>query len=407
MKYLFVHQNFPGQFKYLAPTLAKDKNNHVLGFAMNGSSGNDDLRVINYKPNRSSSSSIHPWVKEFETKVIRGEAAYKAALQLKAEGFYPDAIIAHPGWGESLFLKDVWPKTKLGIYCEYFYKSDGGDVGFDPEFKSDENDVNISIKMKNINNLMHFDIADSGISPTKWQANTFPKDFRNHIDVVHDGINTDIAKPDNSAYITINNILRLDKSNEIITFINRNLEPYRGYHIFMRALPALLKAKPHVHVIIVGGDKVSYGRAAPDGQSWKMIFLNEVLSDLDKSRVHFVGNLSYKNYLQVLQVSTVHVYLTYPFVLSWSLLEAMSIGCGIIGSKTAPVEEVITHEENGLLVDFFDNKTLTNQILMLLDNPDLRKKLGNAARNTIIDQYDLNKICLPKQLNWATSLLNK
>ena len=407
MKYLFVHQNFPGQFKYLAPMLAKDTNNQVLGFAMNGNVGNDDLKVINYKPNRSSSSSVHPWVKEFETKVIRGEAAYRSALQLKKDGFYPDAIIAHPGWGESLFLKDVWPKTKLGIYCEYFYKSDGGDVGFDPEFKSDENDIDISIKMKNINNLMHFDIADSGISPTKWQANTFPENFRSHIDVIHDGINTDIAKPDSSAYITINNTIRLDKSNEIITFINRNLEPYRGYHIFMRSLPALLKEKPNAHVIIVGGDKVSYGRAAPDGQSWKMIFLNEVLSDLDKSRVHFVGNLSYKNYLRVLQVSTVHVYLTYPFVLSWSLLEAMSIGCAIIGSKTAPVEEVITHGENGLLVDFFDNKILTNQILMLLDNPDLRKNLGNVARNTIIQHYDLNKICLPKQQKWAASLTQK
>lgn len=387
--------------------LAKDTDNQVLGFSMNGNPNYEQIKVINYKPNRSSSSSVHPWVKEFETKVIRGEAAYKAALQLKADDFYPDAIIAHPGWGESLFLKDVWPKTKLGIYCEYFYRPDGGDVGFDPEFKSDENDVDISIKMKNINNFMHFEIADSGISPTEWQANTFPKDFRTYIDVIHDGINTDIAIPDKSAYITINNTLRLDKSNEIITFINRNLEPYRGYHIFMRALPALLKAKPHAHVIIVGGDKVSYGRAAPEGQSWKLIFLNEVLSDLDKSRVHFVGNLSYKNYLKVLQVSTVHVYLTYPFVLSWSLLEAMSVGCAVIGSKTAPVEEVIDNGKNGVLVDFFDKNALTDQILMLIDNSDLRKKLGNNARNTIIDHYDLNKICLPKQLNWATSLIDK
>jgi glycosyltransferase involved in cell wall biosynthesis len=387
--------------------LAKDTDNQVLGFSMNGNPNYEQIKIINYKPNRSSSSSVHPWVKEFETKVIRGEAAYKAALQLKADDFYPDAIIAHPGWGESLFLKDVWPKTKLGIYCEYFYRPDGGDVGFDPEFKSDENDVDISIKMKNINNFMHFEIADSGISPTEFQANTFPKDFRTYIDIIHDGINTDIAIPDKSAYITINNTLRLDKSNEIITFINRNLEPYRGYHIFMRALPALLKAKPHAHVIIVGGDKVSYGRAAPEGQSWKLIFLNEVLSELDKSRVHFVGNLSYKNYLKVLQVSTVHVYLTYPFVLSWSLLEAMSVGCAVIGSKTAPVEEVIDNGKNGVLVDFFDKNALTDQILMLLDNSDLRKKLGNNARNTIIDHYDLNKICLPKQLNWATSLIDK
>lgn len=407
MKYLLVHQNFPGQFKYLAPALSKIDGNEVIGFSMNEVAGTDSLRIISYKVIRSNSSGIHPLLKDFETKVLRGEAAYRAAVALKQEGFYPDVIIAHPSWGESLFLKEVWPNARLGIYCEYFYKAQGADFGFDAEFSSIKNDSEISIKLKNINNYMHFDFADAGISPTLWQRNTYPQSFQSRISVIHDGIDTDIAVSDLDAYVTINNVIKLNKSNEIITFVNRNLEPYRGYHIFMRSLPTLLKERPNAHVIIVGGDKVSYGAAAPAGQSWKAIFLNEVIDRIDKSRVHFVGNLSYRNFIKVLQVSTVHVYLTYPFVLSWSLLEAMSVECTIVASKTAPVEEVIGHGINGMLVDFFDKELLTQEIVKLLDNPKLRAELGRAARNTILAKYDLKSICLPAQLAWSNALSNQ
>ena len=406
MRFLFVHQNFPGQFKYLAPALSKINGNEVIGFSMNEAAGSDLLRVINYKVTRTNSSGIHPLLKDFETKVLRGEAAYRAAVELKQEGFYPDIIIAHPSWGESLFLKEVWPNARLGIYCEYFYKAQGADFGFDAEFATKQNDGDISIKLKNINNYMHFDFANAGISPTLWQRDTYPHSFQSRISVIHDGIDTDMAVSDPDAYVTINNIIKLNKSNEIITFVNRNLEPYRGYHIFMRSLPVLLKERPNAHVIIVGGDKVSYGAAAPAGQSWKSIFLNEVVEHIDKSRVHFVGNLSYKNFLKVLQVSTVHVYLTYPFVLSWSLLEAMSVGCAIVGSKTAPVEEVIENGVNGMLVDFFDKDSITHQIVKLLDNPKLRQEFGQAARNTISARYDLKSICLPSQIAWSTALAN-
>ncbi len=316
MKYLFVHQNFPGQFKYLAPALSKIDGNQVVGFSMNEYVGSESLRVINYKVTRINKVEIHPFLKDFETKIVRGEAAYRAAVTLKNEGFYPDVIIAHPSWGESLFLKEVWPKAKLGIYCEYFYLTQGGDLDFDPEFPSKKIDFEISIKMKNLSNIMHFDIADAGLSPTLWQRNSYPESFKSRISIIHDGIDTDAAASDKNAYVTINDNIRLDKGSEVITFVNRNLEPYRGYHVFMRALPSLLKERPNAHVIIVGGDKVSYGAAAPDGQSWKSIFLNEVIDHIDKSRVHFVGNLSYRNFIKVLQVSTVHVYLTYPFVLS-------------------------------------------------------------------------------------------
>lgn len=404
MNYLFVHQNFPGQFKHIVPALAKDKENRVVGFAMNNSPSTDELQVINYKPDRGNGRDTHELLREFETKVIRGESAYRAAIELKKSGFHPDAIVAHPGWGESLFLKDVWPDAKFGIYCEFFYRHENADVGFDPEFPESAEDKSRSVRMKNVNNIVHMDMADAGISPTVWQASTFPNRFRERISVIHDGIATGLVAPKDAAFVTINGKLRLDRHAEIITFVNRNLEPYRGYHIFMRALPQILKSRPGAHVIIVGGDGVSYGRAAPPGSTWKQIYLNEVKNELDLSRVHFVGNLSYPNFVSLLQVSSVHVYLTYPFVLSWSLLEAMSAGCAIVASDTPPVKEVISSGLNGLLVNFFDREALASRVIELLSNAEHRRVLGANAREFAINNYDLQSVCLPQQLSWVHRL---
>ena len=404
MNYLFVHQNFPGQFKHIVPALAKDKENRVLGFAMNKFPSTDELQVISYKPARGNGRDTHELLREFETKVIRGESAYRAAIELKKSGFHPDAIVAHPGWGESLFLKDAWPDAKLGIYCEFFYRHENADVDFDPEFPESAEDKSRSVRMKNVNNIIHVDMADAGISPTVWQASTFPNRFRDRISVIHDGIATALVAPKDDAFVTINGKLRLDRHAEIITFVNRNLEPYRGYHVFMRALPQILKSRPRAHVIIVGGDGVSYGRAAPSGTTWKQIYLNEVKNELDLSRVHFVGNLSYPNFVSLLQVSSVHVYLTYPFVLSWSLLEAMSAGCAIVASDTPPVREVISSGLNGLLVNFFDREALASRVIELLSNPEHRRVLGANARELVIKNYDLKSVCLPQQLSWVSRL---
>jgi glycosyltransferase involved in cell wall biosynthesis len=404
MNYLFVHQNFPGQFKHIAPTLAKHKDNRVIGFAMNNFPSTDDLQVISYKAGRGNGQDTHELLREFETKVIRGNSAYRAAIELKKSGFRPDVIIAHPGWGESLFLKDVWPDARLGIYCEFFYKFENADVGFDPEFPDSLEGKARYVRMKNVNNMVHMEMADAGISPTLWQASTFPNHFRERISVIHDGIDTGVVAPKENAFVTINGTIRLDRKTEIITFVNRNLEPYRGYHVFMRALPQILKSRPGAHVIVVGGDGVSYGQAAPSGATWKQIYLNEVKNDLDISRVHFVGNLSYRNFVSLLQVSSVHVYLTYPFVLSWSLLEAMSAGCAIVASDTPPVKEVMSSGLNGLLVNFFDHEALAGRVIELLSNPERRRVLGANARDLAVKNYDLQSVCLPKQLNWVRQL---
>jgi glycosyltransferase involved in cell wall biosynthesis len=413
MKILFIHQNFPGQFKFLAPALVQQGHNvqamtmQKLATDASGSATAQGVTVIPYEPSMGSTANIHPWVVDFESKIIRAEGCFRAALKLKAQGFTPDVIIAHSGWGESLFLKEVWPDAKLGIYCEFFYRPQGADVDFDAEFRgSDEGDV-CKLRLKNLNNLLHFEVADAGISPTHWQASTFPESFRSRIAVVHDGIDTDVVAPNRKASLTLNGNIVLTPQDEVITFVNRNLEPYRGYHIFMRALPEILKHRPRARVLIVGGDKVSYGERPPKGATWKSIFASEVrpqISDADWSRVLFLGTIPYNQFITMLQLSTLHVYLTYPFVLSWSLLEAMSVGYAIVASDTRPLHEAIQHDQTGRLVNFFDVSKLTNEVCALLDDPKSRARLGKNAREFAQANYDLKTVCLPRQLQWVQGL---
>jgi len=411
MVILFVHQNFPGQFKHLAPALVK-RGHKVLALTIKDAPPIDwmGVRVIPYMPARGSTANIHPWVVDIETKIIRAEAAFRAAVALRGQGLRPDLIVAHPGWGESLFLKDVWPEAKLAIYCEFFYHPTGADVGFDPEFSTIDLSEVCRLRLKNLNNEMHFQVADAALSPTQWQASTFPEPFRSKITVVHDGINTRQLKPEpRPAFLPAAGQalgLAIDPDRPVVTFVNRNLEPYRGYHSFMRALPRILLENPRAAVFIVGADGVSYG-SAPASGTWKNIFIQEVrsqISDEDWKRVTFFGHLDYERFVLLIRLSTVHVYLTYPFVLSWSLLEAMSLGCAIVGSRTPPVQEVITDAENGLLVDFFSPEEIAQAVARLLANTEERAQFGTVARDRVVQNYDLESICIPKQMQWVESL---
>jgi glycosyltransferase involved in cell wall biosynthesis len=409
MNILFIHQNFPGQFKFLAPALVR-QGHTVVAMTMQKLETRQwqGVRLVPFSASRGTTPNVHPWVSDFETKTIRGESCFRAALEMKAQGFIPDAIIAHHGWGESLFLKEVWPQAKLGIYCEFFYHPHGADVGFDPEFPVKDPGDACRLRLKNLNNLLHFEVADAGISPTHWQASTFPEPFRSKVTVVHDGIDTQAVAPNPKVQLTLNQTLTLSQADEVITFVNRNLEPYRGYHIFMRALPEMLKRRPQARVLIVGGDDVSYGTRPDNGQKWKNIFAAEVrpqISDADWARVHFLGIIPYEIFIPLLQLSTVHVYLTYPFVLSWSLLEAMSVGCAIVASDTRPLHEAIRHNETGRLVNFFDPAQLAQAIIDLLEQPQERQRLGHNGRTFAQRNYDLQSVCLPRQLEWVEALV--
>ena len=412
MQILIIHQNFPGQYKHLAPALV-EQGHQVFSLTPKVEKRTvwKGVQLLPYKISRASSKEIHPWLADLEAKVIRADACYRQALAWKEKGLNPDVILAHHGWGEPMFLKDVWPDAKMGIYCELYHLDSGESVNFDPEFETKDLRSNaLRLRLRNLNNTLHFEAADAGISPTEFQASTFPEPFRSDISVIHDGIDTELVKPNPDAVLKISDDLSLTRDDEVITFINRNLEPYRGYHAFMWALPKLLKARPNAQVVLLGGDEVSYGSKPPAGKTWKQIYIDEVrdqISDEDWARVHYLGRVPYDTFLAMMQVSRLHIYLTYPFVLSWSLLEAMSAEATILASDTAPVLEAIRDDETGMLTDFFDGDALVEKANALLEDPDKRARLGKAAREFVLKTYDLKTHCLPTQLEWVAKLAAK
>ena len=401
-KYLFIHQNFPGQFRHLAPALAA-RGHEVVGLGMcEPAVATPGVRYLRHAVEAAATGPAPARFKDLQGKVLRGESAAAALQSLKDEGYAPDVVFVHPGWGEALFVKDVFPRAKLLIYAEYYYQAEGGDSFFDPEFSRPSAAAVQRLRLRNTHLLHAMAVADGALSPTTFQRDRHPAWFRERIAVIHDGIDTDRFRPDAGASVQLRSAgLTLRPGDEVVVFVARQLEPYRGYHIFMRALPDLLRRRPNARVVIVGGDGVSYGAAPPKGTTWKQIFRDEVAGGIDGDRVHFVGKVPHAVLTQLMQVAAVYTYLTYPFVLSWSLMEAMSCGCLIVASDTAPVREVIEHGHNGLLVDFFDHQALAESVADALERRGSLQSLRDAARQTVVDRYDLRRRCLPALLDFV------
>ncbi|HOP15746.1 MAG: glycosyltransferase family 4 protein [Gammaproteobacteria bacterium] len=400
MKIAFVHQNCPGQFAYLAPFLAADKNNEVVFITQPGKPTPAGVRKVEYSPKRKPAESTHHYLRLTESGILNGQAVAMKAVELRDSGFYPDIVVAHMGWGEGLYLKEVWPQAPLLGYFEWFYHARGADVGF-ADSKQVDLETACRIETRNCMHLQSLTVADHGISPTHWQRLQHPVEFHKKISIIHDGVNTELLKPDATATITVDGT-ELKAGDEVITYVARNLEPYRGFPSFMKAVEIILKRRPNAHVVVVGGDDVGYGSAPPDGKTYRQHALEN--GDFDMSRLHFLGRVPYAEFVRILQVSAAHVYLTVPFVLSWSVLEAMSAGCVVIGSRTAPVAEVIEHEKNGLLVDFFSPEEIADQVDRVLSHPDRMQVMRDAARETILQRYDLKK-CLHSQIQLMSQMV--
>jgi glycosyltransferase involved in cell wall biosynthesis len=399
MQVLFIHQNFPGQYPHLAAALLARGDQPV---AIGGPSAKElpGIPLHRYNPMPAGGvPACHPWAEDFQIKCLRAEAVARLLERLIGQGLAPDLVVGHPGWGELLAIKDLLPAVPVLHHVEFVYQLAGADVGFDPEFASEAWRASSRVRLKRASQLLALHDLDWGLAPTHWQAATAPAEFQNRISVIHEGIDTRHIRPRAGAFVKLHRAgLTLEPGAEVVSFVARNLEPYRGFHRFMRMLPQLQALRPKAQVVIVGGEGVSYGSAPAAGGSWKSVLLDELEGQLDLNRIHFVGNVPLAVLHELFRVTACHVYLTVPFVLSWSLLEAMACGAVVIGSATAPVREVIRDGENGLLVDFFDGDGLAERITAVLADPAAHRPLGEAARQDMVAHYDLTTVCLPQQL---------
>jgi glycosyltransferase involved in cell wall biosynthesis len=407
MRILFLHQNFPAQFLHVARELHGIAGNDVCAITDAANLRPDLVPTRRYRFDARSIGINHPLAAHFASRVARGEIVAREMLALRQDGFVPDVVVGHPGWGETLFAKDVWPDTRLVVHAEFYYRTTGGDMDFDAEFSSASFETRARTRVKNAAMLAALADAEFGIAPTQWQGDSFPREMKRKIAIIHEGVDTALVCPDPAARVELENGLSFGAGDEVITFVNRNLEPYRGYHVFMRALPDILAARPKAHAIIVGGDGVSYGPGPPAGTTWARHFLDEVRDRLPPGRVHFLGKIPYPAFIDLMRISAAHVYLTYPFVLSWSMLEAMSAGALVIASRTAPVREVIEHERNGLLVDFFDRERLAQLVVDTLADRRQHDRLRQNARATIIERYDLRRKCLPQWRSFVETVAGR
>lgn len=390
---VFIHQNMPGQFKFLAHWFGRQKGMKTFFITQRRDREIPGVQRVEYGLHRTPNAQTHHYLLRSESAVLHGQAVARKLSALRNGGIVPDVIIGHTGWGETLYAKDVFPDTPLLGYCEFYYQTTGSDIGFDPS-EPPEIDALLRARTRNAHFLLALEASDKCWSPTQWQRSVHPTAYQPKIEVVHEGVDTSLLKPDAEATVTLPGGRVLTPRDEVVTYVARNLEPYRGFPTFMRALPEILARRPGATVLVVGGEDVSYGAKPKDFESWRAKMEAEV--EFDRSRVHFLGSLPYGEYRRVLQVSSAHVYLTYPFVLSWSMLEAMASGCLIVGSRTAPVQEVIEDGVNGVLVDFFSPADVAERVVQALEDPGAFSAMRAAARETVLQRYELQE-CFRKQ----------
>ncbi len=378
MNLLFVHRSFPGQFLWLLQALAATQQHRIVfisrpaGFQLSG------VNQVTYSVTPASSRT-HADAVEFDAAMRRAVAVAEVASGLRSAGFHPDLIIGHEGWGETLNLCDVWPNVPQLGYREYFYHVSGADVGCDPEFPVQPSQL-AGVRAKNAVGTLALLQQTLGASPTEWQRSLYPAWSRPGITPVPDGVDLSLCTPDAAARSRPFELgdVRIGPEQPVVTFVARDLEPYRGFHTLIRSLPRLM-ARPDVRVLCLGGDGVTYGLRPLTG-TWRGRLLAEVAGKVDVSRLHFPGQVSYNDYLRVLQRSDIHTYLSYPFIASWSLREALACGCTVVAADTAPVREFISDGVTGRLIRPLDPGMLADVVLELLDDPGRRRSLGTAAR---------------------------
>ncbi|ESR24204.1 glycosyltransferase [Lutibaculum baratangense] len=402
---LFVHNNFPGQFGFVAQAM-RDRGHRCVAIASQTGRELPGIGLLRWRSSRGTTQGIFPAATRAEADIIRGRAAVECARVLAGKGFRPKLVVGHPGWGETLFLKEVFPEAKVLLYAEYFYRSRGGDVNFDAEFDEMDFDKSVLVNAKNATLGLAYLGADRIVAPTEFQKSTLPPALWPSTTVIHEGVDLAAVRRDQKASFPLPDGRRLDATTPVVTFVNRRFEPLRGFHIMLRALPRLLETVPEAEILMIGADeRGGYGKPPPDGHTWKSALLPEVEGRLDMRRVHFTGRVSPADLHAAMSISAAHVYYTYPFVMSWSLLEAMATECLIVGSDTGPVREAIAHGENGLLLDFFDVEALADTLISACREPARYAALRQAARRTVEERFDRDRLCRPRWLALIDEML--
>ncbi|TPW36242.1 glycosyltransferase family 4 protein [Oecophyllibacter saccharovorans] len=402
MRYLFVHQSFPGQYRHILNHLRAEGGHEIVFITSHQQPEMEGVRQVVYRASQPTGQG-HPAGWEFDYALRRAEAVAQVAGSLKQLGYRPDVIIGHQGWGEMLNLGDVWPGVPMLGYFEFYYNPTGLDVGFDSEFPPAP-DLAAQVRAKNSVNLLTLQLPGLGQTPTRFQKETYPAWAQEKLTLLREGVDLEMCRPDPEIK---RREFRLGSLNVLphepmVTFISRNMEPYRGFHSFMRALPEIQRRRPDAHIVLAGGNGVGYGAAPADGRSWREVMLRELEGLLDLSRIHFTGWLPHEDLIRMMQRSDAHVYLTYPFVLSWSLREAMAVGCPLVVSDTAPVREMVQPDVTGLVVPFSDPQRLAESVLTLIEDKSLAGRLGRAAHH-----FAQENLGLPDYLQRFQILINE
>ena len=401
MHVAFVHRRGFGQFAALAAHLAQ-AGNEVSLVTEAVDQRIPSVRVVRHRsepgPRAHPLMARHLGTPDHHVRI--GHRVAETFDAMARQGQSPDIVIGHIGWGSMMFVKDVLPRVPALGYCEFFYRADGADVGFAPDSQPDL-ETRKRLRLRNIAQLISLEALEGGISPTQWQRSLYPADARARITVCHEGIDTRRLRPDPAASLKLPDGRVLKAGDPpIVTFVARDLEPYRGFPQALEAASKVVRKRPDALFVFVGGDGASYGTPPPGGVSWKEHLLASL--DIPKDSIIFPGVVPHPVLRQLFQISAAHLYLTYPFVLSWSVLEAMACGALVIASDTAPVREVIGSGRNGILVPFFDTDALAESILEALKSPDSFAELRIAARRTIEQRFRLDE-CIASQ----TALIGK
>ena len=405
MHVAFVHRRGFGQFAALAAQLVQ-AGNEVSLITETIDQKIPSVRVVRHRaesgPRASPHMARHMGIPDHHVRI--GHRVAETLDVMARQGLVPDIVVGHIGWGSMMFLKDVLPQVPALGYCEFFYRSEGADIGFAPDDQPDL-ETRKRLRLRNIAQLLSLEAIEAGISPTHWQRSLYPAEARERISVCHEGVDVVRFRPDPTASVRLpdGRVLRAGGS-PVVTFVARDLEPYRGFPQVLEAAAKVVRQRPDALFVFVGGDGTSYGVPPPGGGAWK----DHILASLDipQENIVFPGVVPHSVLRQLFQISAAHLYLTYPFVLSWSVLEAMACGALVIGSDTAPVREVIKAGRNGLLVPFFDTDALAEAILGVLKAPERHFEMRAAARRTVERRFRLTD-CLERQQYLLENLIGK